>query len=701
LASQLIRLRIFLASPDGLTEERSALRAEVDEYNESEAKRRGFLFEVVGWEDVLGGVGRPQSQINDEVRTCDFFVLMLWDHWGSPPDVQPSRYSSGSEEEYHVAREAHDATDLPMKNLLMLFKAVDANQMSAPGAQLQKVLDFRRAIEESKAHFYKTFDSIATLKVKIRRYLAAWLYQEEHPLDRDQTVVEELLAPERAIAEAPASGLEPPGTIERALTTKAWQLAEAGRLTEAEVEFSKAVVGRQQPEAFVSFGLFLNRLGRLDQAKAIFERAVEVAIDRSDNRSLADAQLCIGMIYEARGNLTIAELNYRDALGNYERIGHLLGVAASYNSLGSVLHTRGEIDDAEKMFRQTLEIGDQLQRPELQASGYNGLGLVLRTRGDLAGAADMHRKALEIAERLGVKEAIATESANLGLVLRDQGSLDAAEQLHRKALGINQELSRIQGIANVYKYLSQVLYTRGNFAEAERLLQKAIPLYDGLGDLSGLAECYGNLALLLFSRGELGLAETMHGASLHISRKLGKTADMARSYSNLGNVLLRRRDLDGAERMYREALKLDERLGRAEGIASNYAGLGIILDTRGNLDEAEQMYRKSLEIAQKSGQLEGQAVAYGNLGVLFRKRGDLKAAEEMLRQSLEIEEGIGRVEGMASDHENLGDLLREKGELDEAEQMFRKMLSDGEELQSQRVITRAKWKLAHLRDPAY
>ena len=76
----------------------------VNKYNDDEAVQRGAHFIPVRWELTLGGVGRPQAMINEDVRKCDYFVLMLWDRWGSAPGSDGKRkYSSGTEEEYHVA----------------------------------------------------------------------------------------------------------------------------------------------------------------------------------------------------------------------------------------------------------------------------------------------------------------------------------------------------------------------------------------------------------------------------------------------------------------------------------------------------------------------------------------------------------------------------------------------------------------------
>ena len=87
MPDDLKRYRVFIASPGGLPEERKAFRDVIQHYNEMDAMERGIVFTPVGWEITLGGVGRPQSLINEDVKKCDYFVLLLWDRWGSRPDL--------------------------------------------------------------------------------------------------------------------------------------------------------------------------------------------------------------------------------------------------------------------------------------------------------------------------------------------------------------------------------------------------------------------------------------------------------------------------------------------------------------------------------------------------------------------------------------------------------------------------------------
>ena len=61
MSSNLTGLRVFIASPGGLGDERRAFRDEISEYNKAETILRGVVFQAIGWEDTLGAVGRPQT----------------------------------------------------------------------------------------------------------------------------------------------------------------------------------------------------------------------------------------------------------------------------------------------------------------------------------------------------------------------------------------------------------------------------------------------------------------------------------------------------------------------------------------------------------------------------------------------------------------------------------------------------------------
>ena len=86
-------------------------------------------FKAIGWEDTIGGNRRAQEIINRDLETCDYFLGILADHWGSPPqsgsDVETT-YSSGFHEEYELAQQLFAAGK--MKDILLFFKKISGRK---------------------------------------------------------------------------------------------------------------------------------------------------------------------------------------------------------------------------------------------------------------------------------------------------------------------------------------------------------------------------------------------------------------------------------------------------------------------------------------------------------------------------------------------------------------------------------------------
>jgi hypothetical protein len=130
---------VFIGSPGGLDEERRKFRADLEKCSLLHGDGRDVRFHPVGWEDTIGGVGRPQELINEDLRLCDFAVFVLHDRWGSPTG---SGHTSGTAEEWALAEELYKANKI--RNIALLFKKVDSGKLGDPGDQLKPVLEFKK-----------------------------------------------------------------------------------------------------------------------------------------------------------------------------------------------------------------------------------------------------------------------------------------------------------------------------------------------------------------------------------------------------------------------------------------------------------------------------------------------------------------------------------------------------------------------------
>src|SRR5258708_33458380 len=76
-------LRIFLASPGDLVDEREVVRACVDELRARRSGQSKAAYEVVGWERVRGTARRPQEAINELISESNFLIAMFKESRGS------------------------------------------------------------------------------------------------------------------------------------------------------------------------------------------------------------------------------------------------------------------------------------------------------------------------------------------------------------------------------------------------------------------------------------------------------------------------------------------------------------------------------------------------------------------------------------------------------------------------------------------
>jgi uncharacterized protein DUF4062 len=162
-------LRVFLASPGDLGEERKRARVAIEAINRSVARSLRWHVELLDWEDTLPGVSRPQALINDAVDACDLFIGLLWERWGSPTGA----YSSGFEEEFERARRRRAVSGAP--EIWLLLKEITPRLLADPGEQLRKVLVFRDQQRKKRELLFREFAGPEDLYEKLWEYLSQYL----------------------------------------------------------------------------------------------------------------------------------------------------------------------------------------------------------------------------------------------------------------------------------------------------------------------------------------------------------------------------------------------------------------------------------------------------------------------------------------------------------------------------------------------
>lgn len=528
--------RVFVAAPPSLRAEWHTVRGSILTMSEGVALRRGAVFVPVDEGSTPGGSPRPRTMVEQDLRQCDYAVFVLADRWRDRSEERDSGDGLDVEAAYELARECLEDRSFPMREILVAFKFVPKERVERPTFHLAQIMSFRRSIEHDGGHRIEQFGNVDGLADVVRARLSDWL--SEH---MEATDTEKAARPSGVdVNEETTLDLKSEDTgfdVFAAVSPKAnllheaIRLADSGRLAGAEACYGLAVARGDEPRAFLEYGKFLRRVGRLAQAEAQFQRALEYATQARDDKLKARAMLQLGLLAQMRGDFELAEQFENKGLAISEMIADNKGLAESYSSMGLIHKSRGDLARAELMLRQALAVEERLGRASGIANGYCNLGLISRRLGDLSRAEELLRKALEIDRKQGRTEAIANNCSNLGLVLIARHRLDEAEEMIRKALAINESIARMEGMANDYGNLGLLLRARGQLDEAEKMHLTSLSLEEQLGRPEGIARSKQSLGLIARDRGDHTKARVLWSEAAEMYEKLGMKSDVSSVYS--------------------------------------------------------------------------------------------------------------------------------------------------------------------------
>lgn len=547
-------VRVFIASPRGLDDEREAFRKVLTEFNEDEGLHRDITFWPIGWELAAAGTGRPQQIINDEVEQCDYLVLVLWDRWGSDPGGT-SGATSGTEEEYEVARAALDSPSLPMRDIVVAFKAVDERQLSDPGSELQRVLAFRTQLEAAKSLLFATFDTTEEFSRIVRQHLQKWLRKLETGEPKGHQV-----APP---SPTPAEG----GRLEARTSDEAERLAAEGRTAEAEALFAKIVTSSSESGNSLRdlrrYAQFLRRTGRLAHSHDVLQQILTRAEADSDVEVEIDALAQLGILARKQGALE-ASREYLDRAAKrieedapkYAKAGYI------YDNLGHTLRRLGEMDAALHAHRTAMKIRERIPDDPGLGHTYANIGSLLRRKGLETEALEALDRAAEEFRRQEDPAGVAMVEGHRSQVLLQMGRLEEARHHALASLEAHRTHGRVDGESMNLSQLARIELAAG---DAQKARQYAARCFD-LNQSSGNAEGIGT-ALHYLGAAEVALGQPVRGVSTldlaidnfsEAGNRLGESGallDLSRAYVALGDFAKAEQSLS---RSYVLALTMQE-----------------------------------------------------------------------------------------------------------------------------------------------
>jgi tetratricopeptide (TPR) repeat protein len=396
-------IRLFIASPGGVEEERNLVEAVVDELAGT-LPVNWELSRVLRWENLVGEFGRPQAQINPMVEVCDVFVGILADRLGSPTGVK----ESGFVEEYELARERRLAAGDGKPKIFIFSKEVSL--VGTDAAELMRVKEFLDGLVERREVIVNRFSSPGELEKALRQALVKFILEQ---IEAAPPSAETLVGGAGAdIRLASPSGSPPVPKPEGPLEAEAPAPAEMGEEREPEPTAEVRDWSAALTEAP------LRDVGELDAAEEAAEKA-----EREPEEAAAIYERISGKLAAAEYD-ALADDYAQRAAKLYEEAGRpqpaialLEGVAKRQLRRGSGL--------AEPTARRLME----MQGPEDEWRGRALLARLIWPE-DFESALDWLRAALERLEESGKKDGdewLEVTAAAVELLVLDRGYAEAIE----------------------------------------------------------------------------------------------------------------------------------------------------------------------------------------------------------------------------------------------------------------------------------
>ena len=559
MASLLTQLRVFLATPGGLTTERQVFREEVSRFNENHGHDMGFVLVPVGWEQVPAGAGRSQELINAEVRAADYLVALIWDRWGTATSVD-LKYSSGTQEELIVALECLGDETAAMRNVAVFFKAVDEQRLSDPGRQLAAVIQFKQHLETTKELHFRTIDTVDEWQNQLQRLFMSWIRAFG-----DNTPKKVAIRKSTAdwLAQQSGGGSSVPASE---LLVSARELELQGLMTQAESAYAVAVsIG--DCNSLISYAKFLRRTGRLEKAFQINSRVLDLKtlhVDRSKD-SVSDRS---------------------DLLAN----------------MGLIRRKQGDLNDSLRLLNEAVKTARMCpgsQAVESEAYALDNRGLTFRRLGKHDAALENHEAALSLRKQLGNGPSVANTLINISRLRRDQGDIRVSRELATEAVEILQELDgEHRALANAYSTLGEIALAAGDLEPAREYFEKSLYLNEEFLHVDGIAIVSGQLAQLFVARGEADNALPYAERCLEENSRSGNHEGVAIALRTLGDVKSAMRYLTDAKAHYQDAFEMFRSHQNTAGAVSAQLCLADVLLREGLLDLSKEAADKANSLSQ-------------------------------------------------------------------------------------------------------
>ena len=252
----------------------------------------------------------------------------------------------------------------------------------------------------------------------------------------------------------------------------------------------------ERPVVLLDLGRVLELVGQWQEAKTIYEQAMDLAQSAGDPQAQAWCETSIGELLRKRGQYADATAWLARAQAAFEQVNDRAGVAQVLHYRGTLANQQGDVELAQRLYEQSLGIRQELDDRAKIASLYSNLGIVARHRGDNLEAGRLYEESLAIRQELGDRWAIGVSLNNLGNLALGQGHYAEARARLENALAIWRQVGDRWAIANTLTGLGDVAGEEKDYPTSRAYYSESLGINRELDDRLALAYIFEALGCL-------------------------------------------------------------------------------------------------------------------------------------------------------------------------------------------------------------
>ncbi|KPM47046.1 tetratricopeptide repeat protein [Jiulongibacter sediminis] len=672
MAKDIKGFNVFIASPSGLDKEREVFRKCLQEFNSIEGIRKNIIFNPDGWERTLGGIGRPQSIINQQVIESDFFVVVLHNKWGSHPGNNRFNATSGSEEEYLLALECFHDLDKPMKQVVVVFKSLSLNEQENPDEEIKKVLNFRQSIEKGKNLLYHTFSNIQDFEKIIREHLIDWSSNPNQKIqlnESTETTSDLIYYLDLIEKDSLSISKEEIRKVE-----KGWEYYNNGNLTKAELVFSSLQFKNYNIITSLNHSKFLRRLKRDTESLNLLNEAEIVA-------SQLEADFSLVIIYNLKGKYYYEQRDYLEGI-KYFTLSIKLStlrdfsfeMAYGHKMLGIVQYSSNQFKLGLESLEKAISINSQNNFTYELAKCHEWTGTILAAQCKFQKAADSYIEASSSYKELNKLQDYSNSKLKAARNLIYVGKLDEAWTITDNSLEIDSLDEESENLLISLSNFGRICLLNSDYKTAFEYFSKAVTRAKGLNNDKIIASALLDLAQYHFQIQDYDNCRKNNEEALKLYSKSQDKKGLAAVFGNFGNIDVTNNDFDSAIKNLSKSLEYYSEINNDLGLANQTGNIGVLFIKMGKYIEAENMLKQSIHLNSYIDNLSGLANAHGNLASLFLDKGDYEKAETEIQKSIEIETSLGNISGAIGDFILLSDIKAKSLNFIESNKILNKAL---------------------------